>query len=87
MDWRNRSFTAVEDREHYEVFARRGGYIGHESLCETPHRTLLDACACAGISPCSGCPLSRIAPDTTGCLRLRRHTQYGLGPGAVSKID
>lgn len=49
MDWRNRSFTAVEDREHYEVFARRGGYIGHESLCETPHRTLLDACACAGI--------------------------------------
>ena len=49
MDWRNRSFTTAEDREHFEVFARRDGYIGRESLCETPHRTLLEACACAGI--------------------------------------
>ncbi len=49
MDWRNRSFTTAEDREYFEVFARRDGYIRHESLCETPHRTLLEACACAGI--------------------------------------
>lgn len=49
MDWRNRSFTTAEDREHFEVFARRDGYIGHESLCEASHRTLLETCACAGI--------------------------------------
>lgn len=49
MDWRNRSFTTAEEREQLEVFGTRDGYIGHQSLCETPHRTLPEACACAGI--------------------------------------
>ena len=30
MGWRKRSFTTAERKEHFEVFARRNGYIGHD---------------------------------------------------------